>query len=147
MRKASTEMPEQGTQTPSPFRTSSPLKPKINQELTFELARRGQITMNFGKRKFTLGLRESPLAQKHQVFFLSWNWAAVRLNRSDEIRPDLRSAPIRFNRFESSHLGSVVLVFTTSVQGKSLDVTKLRGTHNRESPLSEPLGKVRALLY
>jgi hypothetical protein len=32
MRKASTEMLEQGTQTPSPLQTSSPLKPKSTED-------------------------------------------------------------------------------------------------------------------
>jgi len=37
MRKASTRLPERGTQAPPLLQTSSPLKPKINKELTFGL--------------------------------------------------------------------------------------------------------------
>lgn len=46
MRKASSGMPEQGTQTPSPAPDSSPLKTKINRGLTLGLVQRtGHFTL------------------------------------------------------------------------------------------------------
>lgn len=41
--------PQQGTQTPSPLRTSSPLKPRINRELTWRLVQQtGAFTSKTG---------------------------------------------------------------------------------------------------
>jgi putative transposase len=47
MRKASTRLPEQGTQTPSPAPDLIPLNPSINRELTLRLVQHGGTSAGF----------------------------------------------------------------------------------------------------